>query len=977
MAARNRQISLPGLDDLAAEPAAEPIVEATAAAKKSARRSAQPPATAAPHPAPVQEGAGTTGFAFVPPTPVSSAPGTEVDLTGKKVWVVDAFNLIFQVFHAIPEMTGPQGEPLNAVFGFTRDMLFLIEQQRPDYLFCAFDMPGATFRQELFTDYKAQRSSMPDELVPQIGTIGRMLEALRIPVLGVEGFEADDVMATVARLVEAGGGECVVVTGDKDCRQLITDRVRVYNVRKQLYYDAAALAQEWGVRPDQVVDFQSLVGDKVDNVPGVPLIGPKVASELLTTYGTLDALFEHVNELPKGKRRENLIEHRERALLSRQLVRLNAEVDVPIDWPRAEVASMNLGPALPLFLELGFHSFAEKARAAGGGEKTSGPFWKADYRTIDTPEAFAEFLAELKQQRRFSVDTETTDVNPAWAELVGLSFCWQEGVAYYLPVRAPEGELHLDCQTVIDALRPILEDPTIEKVGQNLKYDAVVLRGAGVRLDGLACDTMIASYLLDAGERNHNLDELAKRYFDHQNIKISELIGTGKNQKRMDEVSTALVGPYAAEDADVPWRLAPLLEPKLVEWKADKLFRDLELPLVDVLAEMEFTGIKVDVPRLRELSADYGQRLATLEAEIHALAGCEFNIASPKQLQKILFEDLKLPAGKRTKTGPSTDAEVLEELALLHPLPAKIVEHRQYSKLKGTYVDALPELINPKTGRVHASFNQTVAATGRLSSSDPNLQNIPVRGDAGREIRSAFLPGPPGWVLLTADYSQIELRVLAHFSQDKTLAEAFARDEDIHTLVASQVYGVDMNAVTREMRYGAKAVNFGVVYGQSAFGLAKQIGTTNEAAAEFIDAYFSRYPGVEEFLVKVLEECQVKGYVETILGRRRAIRGVRPGAGRQRNLPERTAVNTVIQGSAADLIKLAMVAIHRRLRRDKLATRLLLQIHDELVFEVPVDEVDSVARMVAEEMTRVLPLSVPLKVDLKTGPHWAGAEAFV
>jgi DNA polymerase-1 len=958
MTPKHRQIELPGLESSKSEPSPE----APATAPKPNVGSL--PAAAAP----------VSHLPVPTPAAVNSATQGEIDLTGKRVWVIDSFNLIFQVFHAIPEMTGPQGEPLNAVFGFTRDMLFMIEQVRPDYLFCAFDMPGDTFRHELYADYKLQRTAMPDELVPQIPAISRVLEALQIPVLGLSGFEADDVMATVARQVDLAGGECVLVTSDKDCRQLITDRVRLYNVRKQAYLDAEALTADWGVRPEQVVDYQSLVGDSVDNVPGVPLIGPKIARELLATYGTLDALFERVAELPKGKRRENLIEFRERALLSRKLVRLDAQVALPIDWERGRVAAIDVSQALPLFKEFGFHGFAEKARAAAGETAQVATVWQADYRTVDTPELFATFLEQLKEQRRFSFDTETTDVNPARADLVGMSFCWREGEAYYLPVRAPAGEPYLDCATTLAALREVLEDPTVEKVGQNLKYDAVVLRGAGIRMAGIAFDTMIASYLLDAGERNHNLDELAKRYFDHQTTKIRELIGTGKQQKRMDEVSVAQVGPYACEDADVPWRLAPLLAPKLIEWDADKLFHEVELPLIDVLADLEHAGIQVDVPRLNELSAEYGRRLAVLEKEIHELAGCEFNIASPKQLQKILFEDLKLPIGKRTKTGPSTDAEVLEELALVHPLPAKIVEHRQYAKLKGTYVDALPELINPKTGRVHASFNQTVAATGRLSSSDPNLQNIPVRGEAGREIRSAFRAGPPDWLLLTADYSQIELRVLAHFSGDATLAAAFARDEDIHTLVASQVYAVTLDAVTREMRYGAKAVNFGVIYGQTAFGLARQVGTTTEAAAEFIDAYFARYPGVEEFLVKILEECEAKGYVKTILGRRRAIRGVRVGAGRQRNLPERTAVNTVIQGSAADLIKLAMVAIHRRLRGENLSARMLLQIHDELVFEVPIDELDPVARIVVEEMTQVLPLDVPLKVDLKAGPHWAAVE---
>lgn len=963
MASRQRQIPLPGLD-LDDPRSAPQRATATAAARLAPEASGSPAATGQPAEA-VRAAVSPAGKAAV----VAPPP----DLTGKRVWVIDAFNLIFQVFHAIPEMTGPQGEPTNAVFGFTRDLLYFIEQERPDYLFCAFDMPGGTFRHALFADYKVQRTAMPDEMIPQIPAIRRVLDALRIPVLGVEGYEADDVMATVARQVEEAGGECVLVTSDKDCRQLITDRVRLFNVRKQTYFDNAALAEEWGIRPDQVVDFQALVGDSVDNIPGVPLVGPKVARELLANYGTLDALFDRLEELPKGKRRDNLIEHREKALLSRQLVRLNAAIDMPIDWTAARVEKVDSARAAPLFAELGFHSFAQRVRAAGGRDADR-PGWQTDYRVVDTPAAFEAFLAELQHQRRFSFDTETTHLNPACADLVGMSFCWQDGVAYYLPVRAPAGESHLDVKTVLAALQPILEDPACEKIGQNLKYDAVVLRGAGVRMAGIACDTMIASYLLDAGERNHNLDELAKRYFDHDTIKITELIGTGKLQKRMDEVSTAQVGPYACEDADIPWRLAPLLAPKLVEWEADKLFHELELPLVDVLADLEFTGIAVDVPRLEELSAEYGRRLAALENEIHELAGREFNIASPKQLQKILFEELKLPVSKRTKTGPSTDADVLEELAAVHPLPAKIVEHRQYAKLKGTYVDALPALINPKTGRVHASFNQTVAATGRLSSSDPNLQNIPVRNQAGREIRSAFRPGEPGWLLLAADYSQIELRVLAHFSQDATLAEAFARDEDIHTLVASQVYAVEPGAVTRQMRYGAKAVNFGVIYGQSAFGLARQIGTTPEAAAAFIDAYFARYPGVDEFLTNVLEECQAKGYVKTILGRRRAIRGVRAGAGRQRNLPERTAVNTVIQGSAADLIKRAMVAIHRRLRREQFSARMLLQIHDELVFEVPVNELDPVGRLVAEEMTQVLPLRVPLKVDLQAGPHWAAVE---
>jgi DNA polymerase-1 len=601
--------------------------------------------------------------------------------------------------------------------------------------------------------------------------------------------------------------------------------------------------------------------------------------------------------------------------------------------------------------------------------------YQPTYHLVDTPEAFEAFLSELKTQKSISLDTETTNIMPRWAELVGLSFSWDENVAWYLPVRSPPGEPHLDIKITLDALRPVLEDPAVEKIGQNLKYDIIVLRGAGVNLAGTAFDTMVASYLLDAGQRNHNLDDLALDYLGHTTIKISQLIGSGKNQKRMDEVPIRQVADYAGEDALLPVRLHPILDKKLKEYQLTELFTKVELPLIGVLAEMEYNGIRVDVARLDELSKQYGRRLEELERDIYSLAGHGFNIASPKQLQTVLFTELQLPVVKKTpKTGPSTDAEVLEELARLHPLPAKLLEYRQYAKLKSTYVDALPGLVHPVTGRVHASFNQVVAATGRLSSSDPNLQNIPVRSELGREIRSAFIPGQPGWTLLAADYSQIELRILAHFCGDEQLAEAFARDEDIHARVASQVNGVPLEQVTAEMRREAKAVNFGVIYGQSAYGLGRALGIEQEAAQRFIDGYFEGYPRIEEFLEQVLAECAKTGYVKTILGRRRAIQGVRPNAGRQRNLAERTAINTVIQGSAADLIKLAMIAIERRLKSEDLPARMLLQIHDELIFEVPSQNLPSLAALVSEEMASVWKLKVPLKVDLKAGSNWADAE---
>jgi DNA polymerase-1 len=970
MAKSSRQGVLPGMDPEAG-PDDNPAASAVAS-RASRRKPRQPQNAAAPRASITDEAPKRSYEAHCDPLGEGARQNEPECLKGDTVWIVDANSLIFQVFHALPEMTSPRGEPVSAVFGFARDMLYLLEQKQPTYLFVAFDGPERTFRHELYEAYKANRDEMPSDLLPQYEPIERLLAALNVPVLAYDSYEADDLLATVAHRTNELGGECYIVSADKDCRQLITDLVKVYNVRKDQIYDAEALKADWRIRPDQVVDFQALVGDAVDNVPGVPLIGPKIAGEYLQKFDTLDELLTRADELPKGKRKDNLITMREQALLSRELVRLDRHVPVEIDWAAARVGGVNSEALVELFTDLGFRGLKDKFATLP--EQVSQEAWGATYELIGTPDRLAWLVDEMSRQASISFDTETTSICPRWADIVGYSFAWKEGEGYYVPVRAPQGEACLDPQETLAALRGVLENPEIHKVGQNLKYDMIVLRAAGVEVAGARFDTMVASYLLDAGERNHNLDELSLRYLRHKTIKINELIGSGKNQKRMDEVPLAQIVDYAAEDADVAWRLRGPLAARLTEAGLQKLFDDVEMPLVEVLVELETNGIKVDVDQLTALGRKYGQRIAELEKEIHELAGREFNIGSPKQLQQILFEDHNLPIIKKTKTGGSTDADVLEELARMHPLPAKIIEYRQYAKLKNTYVDALPQLVHPETGRVHASFNQGVAATGRLSSSDPNLQNIPVRTDSGREIRAAFLPGHAGWKLLAADYSQIELRVLAHFSGDRTLSESFARDEDIHARVAGEVYGVPLEQVTGAMRRSAKAVNFGVIYGQSAFGLARQLNIEQEEAARFIDAYFDRYSGVEEFLQRILEECPKTGYVSTILGRRRAIRGIRQGAGRQRNLPERTAINTVIQGSAADLIKLAMIHIHHRLRREKRAAKMLLQIHDELVFEVPPEELDDVAQMVREEMSGVMQLNVPLKVDLKSGENWADCQ---
>jgi len=945
-----------------------------------------------------------------------------------KVYIVDAFSLIFQVFHALPEMTSPSGQPVGAIHGFARDLIDLLEKKKPDFFFCAFDASEKTFRDELFPQYKAGRVEMPADLQLQIPHIRRAVDALGIPVLELAGYEADDVLATVARRADELGFDCYLVTSDKDCRQLLSERVKMYNIRKDQVFDAAALEADWGIRPDQVVDFQALVGDSVDNVPGVALIGPKIAGELLRKYGTLEGVLDHAWEVSGDKRRENLLQGREIALLSRRLARLVDDLPLDLDWDAGRPGRFNPAMMEELCQELGFRRLADRARrlarratgdelseaaatsrlppgderspaspkSRASGEESQPTIEQlttdhrspitdhrsppADYRTVATPQELEQLVRELSQQQRISIDTETTSSNPRWAEIVGYSFAWIPGLAYYIPVRAPAGEPQLAPALVRDSVRPVLEDPQIEKIGQNLKYDIVVLRSAGIRVHGAAFDTMVADYLLAPGERNHSLDDLAKRYLDHTTIKIKELIGTGKSQKRMDQVPVPLITAYAAEDADIPVQLAEILQARLDQEGLSTLFRELEMPLIDVLAEMEFNGIKVNVGRLEELGKRFGRRMSQLEGEIYELAGQEFNINSRQQLANVLFTDLKLPEGKKTRTGASTDMEVLEGLAKQHPLPAKIIAYRQYAKLQSTYVDALIALVHPQTGRVHTSFKQDVAATGRLSSTEPNLQNIPVRTEEGREIRSAFLAGEPGWKLLTADYSQIELRVLAHFSADQALQRAFALDEDIHAMVASEVYEVPLQEVTREMRRGAKAVNFGVIYGQSPFGLAKSLDIGQAQAAEYIDAYFARYPGVDDFIRKTLADCREKGYVSTVLGRRRTVQGVRDlsslGDSRQRNLPERIAINTVIQGSAADLIKKAMINVHARVRREGFRARLLLQIHDELVFEAPCEEIETLAALVNQEMESVERLTVPLKVDIKVGDNWAECEAW-
>lgn len=898
----------------------------------------------------------------------------------ERLYILDAFSLIYQVFHAIPEMTAPNGMPTNAVFGFTRDIQVIRKDKHPDYLLVAFDGPGETFRHQLYSEYKAQRAEMPADLRPQIAMIQRILKAYRIPALSVPGVEADDIMASVAKRCNERGVECSLCTADKDVRQCVDGFSTVYDLRRNRRIDRAFVESDWGVTPEQVVDFQAMVGDSVDNVPGIRGVGPKTASDLLRRYGSLEEIYAHIDEIAGKKVKQNLYEGKAAAFQSRELVRLKTDVPLPSDWSVWRVQEPDRAALISLFAECGFHRLvdeirAEKSSVADAHETVA--TWESDYRTVSDEKGLDALVTELANAEALCLKVLTTTDDPMRGEIVGYAFSTAPGKGWFIPVRGPIGEATIDPSLALDRLRPLLENAGIAKIGQNLKDDVTVLARQGVRLAGITFDTMIASYLLDPGERVHRLEQLSQRLLGHDLIKLETLIGPAnrkKPQRSLDEVDVASISAHAAEAVDATLRISRLLGPPLAAAQLQDLYEQIEIPLIEVLADMKREGIRVDVDRLRALSAEFADRLLESRREIWRLAGREFNVESPSQLRVVLFDELKLPAGKRSSSGPSTDQEVLEDLSIRHPICAMILDYRKIAKLKGTYLDALADLICPATGRIHATFHQTVAATGRLSSSDPNLQNIPVRTEEGRQIRAAFLP-KEGYVLLSADYSQIELRLLASLSGDETLKRAFQDGQDIHRAVAATIAGVDPSQVTKEQRRRAKAVNFGIMYGLSPYGLARQLKIEQEEAAAFIDAYFDRYPGIERFMTTVLEGARRDGFVSTMLGRRRPINGIRNTTGRTRNLPERTAINTVVQGSAADMIKKAMVQIHHRLLSEGLAARMLLQIHDELVFEAPVDETASLATLVLEEMTTALPLdNVPIEVEIGAGPNWLDLE---
>ena len=885
------------------------------------------------------------------------------------LFLIDGNSYIYRAFYAIPHLSNSKGLPTNAILGFTNMLIKVIREDQPDYFAVAFDVKGPTFREEAFEGYKIHRPKTPPDLLVQIPYIKKIVQSFKIPILELPGYEADDVLGTIS---DRGKRDYAVyiITGDKDAFQLISDSVFVIREHKErALYDTKKVIERYGVEPSQIPDLMGLMGDKIDNIPGVPGIGEKRAKILIQEFHTLENLLENVDSITSPALQRTLKENKEQALMSKMLATILTDCPIEIDWSALKMGDPDNQTLVYIFKELEFSSLMRQfAPASELSEKK--------YRIILDRAEFDDLCSRLKKCPALSIDLETTDKRPMWAEIVGISISFEDHHAFYIPVRHsyPDCPKQLEPEYVLKCLRPILEDPGIKKYGQNIKYDMICLSQAGISLQGLGFDTMVASYVLNPTKHNHNLTEIALEYLGHKPISYEEVAGKGKQAKQFDQVAIEKAGEYSCEDADLTLLLTNRLKPRIDEEGLGDLYYDLELPMIDVLAAMEQNGVRIDTDMLSDLSKELGLELEGISDRIFSLSGEAFNIDSPKQLSNILFEKLGLPPIKRTKTGLSTNVDVLITLAAMgHELPGVILEYRQIKKIKSTYVDALPCLVHPKSNRVHTSFNQTVTATGRLSSSDPNLQNIPIRTELGRRVRQAFIP-EKGDLILSADYSQIELRILAHLSQDPILIKAFQEGEDVHTRTACEIFGLTPVQVSKEMRRRAKTVNFGIIYGMSGYGLSQDLGVDQSTAQEYIDHYFERYAGVKSYIDQLLEEAREKGFVSTLFNRRRFIKELDSPNRNTRQMAERMAINSPIQGSAADLIKQAMIRLYPRLKRDLPDSKLILQIHDELLFEVSERDVHKASEMVREEMEGAIKLSIPVKVDINTGKSWAEAH---
>ncbi len=906
----------------------------------------------------------------------------------EKMFLIDGSALYYRSYFAFSRnpLINSKGENTSATYGFLMALVRLIELERPEYLAVVFDTKEPTFRHKIYEEYKATREKMPEEMSAQFPRLVNTLHTLGLPVLDKAGYEADDIIGTLSAANGKPDLDVYIVSGDKDMAQLVNDYVFLYALPKAgkepEKEDAQKVFEKMGVRPNQIVDFLALMGDSSDNIPGVPKVGKKTAATLLKDWDSLDGIYSHIEALKEGVVKRNLIKFREQAELSQLLATIDTKAPVDIEPDNLRFSIWDMEAVEPVLKELEFRSLAERMKKLAVEYGSAEAFetkdeTKVSYRLISDSEAFAQFVTELKKQKEFVFDLETDSLDFISAEIAGIAFAWQENSAWYVPLNHPD--VYLKKKEVLDSLKPVFADAQIKKIAQNGKFDAGILQEHGIEVNGLYFDTMIAAYLINPSGQ-HKLDKLSEQYLNYEMIHIEELIGSGKKQKKMTEIFATEVAPYAAEDADITLKLYHILKPKISENQMDDLLYQLEMPLVYTLMRMERNGVKLDTTILKKLSEQTAKESAALQQEVFETAGETFNLNSPQQLGKVLFDrlnihqDLGLKKPPKTKSGQYSTSEKIMERYLGHPVVQKIMDYRKLTKLKNTYLDALPELIHPKTGKVHTSFNQAVAATGRLSSSNPNLQNIPIRTEIGREIRRAFIPSEEDYVILSADYSQIELRIMAHLSQDPAMMDSFKQNLDIHTATAALIFGIEAEEVTTDHRRKAKEINFGIIYGMSRYGLASRLHITVDEAEEFIRDYFATYPGVADYMKQSVEQAAKSGYVETMLHRRRYLPEIKSSNRQVREFAERTAINTPIQGSAADLIKKAMNQMHEVLEDSNWPARMLLQVHDELVFEVQKEAVEAFSEKVQEVMEHAFDLRVPIRVDSGFGANWLEAH---
>jgi len=885
--------------------------------------------------------------------------------------LVDGSSYLYRAFHAMPGLNNSEGQPTGAIYGVINMTRSLLKQYQPEYIAMVFDAKGKTFRNELYEEYKANRPPMPEEMRSQVPFLYEIIEAMGLPLLVIEGVEADDVIGTLAAQAVENSVDVLISTGDKDMAQLVNEHVTLVNTMDNRVLDVDGVKARFGVSADRFIDYLTLVGDTADNIPGVPKIGPKTAVKLLDEFGDLDTLMQHANEV-KGKLGENLRDSLEFLPLSRDLVTIRCQLDLPLKLDELKIKQPDKSRLRDLYARLQFKTWLTEL--GGANDEVSA---EAEYDTVLDQSALDDWLNKIRQKCIFSFDTETTDLDAMQAEIVGLSFAVEPGKAAYVPLSHdyPGAPAQLDRVQVLEQMKPLLENEEIKKIGQNLKYDMKVLANYGISLKGIEHDTMLESYVLDSTSSRHDLDTLAMKHLGHKTIHFEEIAGKGKKQLKFNDIALEQASPYAAEDADITLRLHERLWPALEKHeKLASIYREIEMPLLSILAKVERNGVRIDAGMLKRQSSELAQGILDLERQAHEAAGQEFNLGSPAQLQDILFNKLGLPVIKKTPKGqPSTAEAVLQELAADYELPRLILEYRSMSKLRSTYTDKLPLMINPGTGRVHTSYHQAVAATGRLSSSDPNLQNIPVRTKEGRRIRQAFV-SDDGFRMLSADYSQVELRIMAHLSGDEGLLTAFSEGADIHKATASEVFGTPLDEVTTDQRRSAKAINFGLIYGMSAFGLARQLNIERSEAQAYIDLYFKRYPGVKIYMDETRKLAHEQGYVETVYGRRLYLPEINSGNGMRRQYAERTAINAPMQGTAADLIKMAMLSVDKWIEDEAQDVRMIMQVHDELVFEVPEGQVVVARDKIQILMTGAADLRVPLLVDVGVGANWDEAH---